>query len=309
MTTMARAEEGTRMTSGMKPSTMAVGAAGGCGCLALPVGVTLTAAVLLIVGRLGVLLLPLVIIFMIFHGLSLSGLGSIGQVNDDLTPVEQLCENAERQRDQSDQQNAEDVGAIATGDGLGQLELSPPDADGNNGNQPCTVPENLYKSIEDAGGICDVIGPVIIAAQIQYESGFDPKYVGSNGAEGISQVPRDVFMKLMGNDADPFDPKQSIKAQGTYLCELAGQVKDLEDRNMVTGNVLDLTLAAYDVGLDAVEQAKGVPATDEAQRYITGVRTWFAPMEGIGPPPRKLADIPDLRHDGGVGPSASSSPS
>ncbi|MEU6603370.1 lytic transglycosylase domain-containing protein [Streptomyces flaveolus] len=280
-------------------STKAAATAGGCGCLAIPLGAGLITGVLLIVGGLGVLLFPLVIIFMIFNGLSLSGLGGVGNINDDLTPVEQSCEDAERQLVQSDQADAERAAKITTGDGRGKLELSPPDNNGGgDGSQPCTVPADLYEPIQDAGGICDVIGPVTIAAQIQYESGFDPSFVGPNGAKGISQVPPDVFAKLK-DGADPTDSRQSISAQGEYLCSLADQVQDLLDHNEVTGNVLDLTLTAYDIGIDAVREAKGVPATNDSQSYIVGVRTWFAPMEGVGPPPRKLANVTGLRDDGG----------
>ncbi|MCX4564467.1 lytic transglycosylase domain-containing protein [Streptomyces phaeochromogenes] len=252
--------------------------------------------VLLIVGGLGVLLLPIVIIFMIFNGLSLSGLGGVGNVNEDLSAAEQRCEQAERELVDSDNPDADRVAKIISGDGRGVLELSPPDIAGNTGNQPCTVPLDLHKEIQEAGDICDVIGPVTIAAQIQYESGFDADFVGSNGAKGISQVPPDVFTQLRG-DADPTDSDESILAQGQHLCSLADQVQEMVNRQEVTGNVLDMTLAAYDAGIDAVRQAKGVPATNDSQSYIIGVRTWFASMEGVGPPPRKLANVTSLRDD------------
>lgn len=298
-------------TSGTKTAAVAMLTAGGCGCLSAPLGLGIVAGSVLIMGGLAVLLLPLVVIFMIFHGISVAGLGKAGNFNDDLTPVEQRCENAERARLENDEKSANRAAEIITGDGRGELELSPPDSDGGQGglgNQPCTVPEDLYQPIQDAGGVCDVIGPVTIAAQIQYESGFDAGFVGPGGVKGLSQVPTDVFTRLKGKDADPFDPKESISAQGRYLCELADQVSGLLGRKEVTGNTLDLVLTAYDSGIDAVRRAKGVPATARAQKYIVGVRTWFAPMEGVGPPPRKLADVPGLRDDG-VSSSSSPSPS
>ncbi|MGW5333117.1 lytic transglycosylase domain-containing protein [Streptomyces bauhiniae] len=293
-------------TGGTKTAAVAMLTAGGCGCLSAPLGLGIVAGAVLIMGGLAVLLLPLVVIFMIFHGISVAGLGKAGSFNDDLTAVEQRCENAERARLENDQQSANRAAEIITGDGRGELELSPPDsaAPSDVVNQPCTVPEDLYQSIQDAGQVCDVIGPVTIAAQIQYESGFDAGFVGPGGVKGLSQVPTDVFTRLKGEDADPLDPKESISAQGSYLCELADQVNGLLDRKEITGNTLDLVLTAYDSGIDAVRRAKGVPATSRAQKYIVGVRTWFAPMEGVGPPPRKLADVPGLRDDGaGASPS------
>ncbi|MET7609402.1 lytic transglycosylase domain-containing protein [Streptomyces avermitilis] len=284
------------MPTGTSPSMAAAATAGGCGCLALPLGIGLLTGVLLIVGGLGVLLLPIVIIFMIFNGLSLAGLGGVGDLHDDFTPVEQRCEDAERRLVGSGNFDTDRAEKITLGEGRGDLELSPPESFGGTGSQPCTVPADLYEPIQEAGDICDVIGPVTIAAQIQYESGFDPSFVGSNGAKGISQVPSDVFTQLKG-DADPTDPEESISAQGQYLCSLAEQVQNMVDRQEVTGNVLDMTLAAYDAGIDAVRQAKGVPATNDSQSYVLGVRTWFAPMEGVGPPPRKLANVQGLRDD------------
>ncbi|MFJ4634003.1 transglycosylase SLT domain-containing protein [Streptomyces sp. NPDC088847] len=136
-----------------------------------------------------------------------------------------------------------------------------------------------------------------IASQIEYESGFDADFIGLDKARGISQVPQEAFTRIEGEKADPFNARKSIDAQGKYLCELSGQIQDLLDQRKVSGNILDLTLSAYHSGLDSVVQAKGVPSTSDAQKYVTGVRTWFASMEGIGPVPRKLADVAAL-HDG-----------
>ncbi|MDQ0578176.1 lytic transglycosylase domain-containing protein [Streptomyces rishiriensis] len=285
---------------------MAVAAVGGFGCLAAPVGVALVTGVLILVGGLGVLLFPLVIIYMFFHGLSFSGLGSVGDLNSGLSDAEQRCETSERANLESDSQSAADrASRIITGDGLGKLEVTLSNGAEYAGGEPCTVPPDLYSVINSAGEVCDAIGPVVIAAQIQYESGFDSKFVGPNGAKGISQVPGDVFKRFQGEDADPFEPKESIAAQGKYLCDLSKQIGEMLERNELTGNLLDLTLTAYDVGIGTVRTAQAVPATNESQSYITGVRTWFATMEGVGPPPRKLAGVPGLRDDGGQsGPAA-----
>ncbi|MFJ3498465.1 lytic transglycosylase domain-containing protein [Streptomyces sp. NPDC086091] len=270
--------------SGVSTAVKAAAAAGGCGCLSLPLaGVVVVIAPVLIIGGLAILLLPLVILFLIFNGLPL---GSIGNTSD-LSLAEQFCEAKEQK---ANEENPEDVAArteqIVLGDGLGLLELSNVRGSTSQGFTPCTVPENLFDPIVEAGSVCDVIGPVTIAAQIQYESRFAADFVGPNGARGISQVPAAEFTRLAGEDADPLDPETSIAAQGDYLCELAEQTQQLLDTDQAEGNVLDLTLAAYDAGIDAVRQARGVPGTEESQSYVIGVRTWFAPMEGLGPPPR-----------------------
>ncbi|MEU8952482.1 lytic transglycosylase domain-containing protein [Streptomyces sp. NPDC048489] len=288
------------MTTGSKATTV-VAATTGLGCLAAPFGVAFMAGSIFLIGGFGILLLPIVIIYMIFNGLSLSGLGDLGNPNDGLTGIEQRCEDEESLQLHKDPDAvSRRAAAIITGDGHGELERSTPDSNGKLGNEPCTVPKDLYDTIQDAGGVCDAIGPVVIASQIQYESGFDAKFVGPNGAQGISQINTEEFKRLEGDDADPFDAKKSIDAQGKYLCELSKQVQDLLNQKEITGNMLDLTLSAYDVGIGSVQASKGVPPTNGSQRYIVGVRTWFASMEGIGPIPRKLAGVKQLRDDDGA---------
>ncbi|MFJ9319414.1 lysozyme family protein [Streptomyces globisporus] len=272
-------------------AVVATAAAGGCGCLALPVAMGTLVVVLIVIGGLGVLLLPLVVLFLIFNGLPL---GDFGGGDNALTPAEQRCESSERiLADAAPQAVADRTREVFLGDGKGLLETAP----GQEPVEPCTVPAELFEPIRLAGQVCDAIGPVVIAAQIQYESGFDRDFVGPDGTRGISQVPDDVFTALRGLDADPADPEESIAAQGDFLCELAGEAQTLIDSGQATGSVLDLTLGAYDVGLDAVRDAGGIPATEEAQSYLIGVRTWFAPMEGVGPPPRTYPDQPGLRDE------------
>lgn len=136
---------------------------------------------------------------------------------------------------------------------------------------------------------------MVIAAQIEHESSFNKDMRGNNGEEGISQLPPDKF-KEFGEDKDDndetraTDAEDSIMAQGKYLCSLAEKVKPIVDSGQAPEDqgVLDLALAAYDVGLDAVQKAKGVPETSSAQSYVLGVRSLFPRFEGIGgalPPP------------------------
>jgi hypothetical protein len=247
------------VTSGMKASTWVAATAGVLGFLSAPLAVTVVISVILVVGGLTILLFPIVLIFMFFNGLSFSGLGDLGDPYDGLTLIEKRCEDEEGFRARFNLDDASNrASAIITGDGRGKLEISVPDSDGEFGNRPCTVPEDLFDDIQAAGQFCGPIspGPVVIASQIQYESGFDRNFVGPNGARGISQVPKEVFTRLAGEEADPFDAKTSA--------------------------------------------AGGVPATDESQAYLVGVRTWFASMEGVGPIPRKISDIPSLQDDDGA---------
>ncbi|WP_367318313.1 transglycosylase SLT domain-containing protein [Streptomyces sp. HUAS ZL42] len=155
------------------------------------------------------------------------------------------------------------------------------ESDGKGQLNSATIPSQYVTLVEEAGNECTQIGAIVIAAQIQLESGWNEKLVGPDGAEGISQVPPDKF-KEFGEDADDndktsgLDAADSIKAQSKYMCSLAKEIDTLIANNEVKGDPLNLTLAAYDSGLDAVKQAKGVPDNDRAQSYIIGVRSGFA---------------------------------
>ncbi|MEU1319002.1 transglycosylase SLT domain-containing protein [Streptomyces tibetensis] len=241
-------ESGEGGTSTAVRNTIAAGT--GCGCLLSPLALLGTLVVIIIIGGFGVLLAPLIALILLFSG---GGDGSAGA--DD----------------------ADEVIAVFNGDGGGELDTS-------------TVPEDLVEPIEQAGDLCGAVGPVVIASQIERESGFNRELVGENGEEGISQLPPAVFEKYGedddGNDeTSAFDAEDSIMAQGRHLCDLAGQAQRMIDANEATGSVLDLALAGYHVGMDAVRAAKGVPQTNEAQGYVLAVRAQFAKYAGVAAPP------------------------
>ncbi|MEU9731296.1 lytic transglycosylase domain-containing protein [Streptomyces sp. NPDC048002] len=227
----------------------------GCGCLLSPVALVGTVIIVIVIGGLGVLLAPLIALILLF-----GGGGS----------------------DSDNQSTADEVIASLQGDGSGELD-------------PDTVPDDLVEPIEDAGELCGAIGPVVIAAQIERESGFDAALVGPDGEQGISQLPPDIFTQYGEDDDDndkvsALDAEDSIMAQGRYMCDLAEEAQQMVDNGEIiqgetTNSVLDLALAAYHVGMDAVRAAKGVPNTNEAQGYVLAVRAQFAKYEGIAAPP------------------------
>ncbi|MGW6016154.1 transglycosylase SLT domain-containing protein [Streptomyces sp. NPDC055210] len=248
------------------------------GFLAMPAGISLGILVTLVIGGLGVLLWPIVIIVMLFK-LGLTPPAGVDTDRPTLTAAEQDCENNEKNRfGDTDEERADRASEILLGNGDGDLETTLQDS-----REPCTVPREYFDTINAAGKACADIGPVLIAAQIQYETQFVDDFVGPNGAEGISQVPSDIFEEFGGKD--PFDTKDSISIQAKYLCSLAEETKELINSGEVTEpNFINLTLAAYDAGLDAVKEAKGIP--EGSEDYVLGVRFWFPSMVGVGDPPR-----------------------
>ncbi|GHE23977.1 lytic transglycosylase domain-containing protein [Streptomyces capillispiralis] len=282
---MVKSERG---SGGMpRAAVIALGVSVVLAAFAGPVILIVAVAAVLLIGGFGILLLPLVLFLVIIQGLPLAGIEDLGNADfDDLTQAERSCEETEALLVESNPDSQADrAERIVNGDGKGQLERV---TRGSPSGSACTVPNDMLEDMDEAGSVCDVIGPVTIAAQIMYESQFRTDFVGPNGARGVSQVPTEAFERLAEEGADPLDADVSIDVQGRYLCELAGQVQDLVGTGQAAGSVLDMTLAAYDVGIDAVREAKGVPASEDAQSYVVGVRLWFAPMEGVGPPPRKI---------------------
>jgi hypothetical protein len=223
--------------------------AGFLGCLFSPLIILILLVGVIVICAIGVIFWPLVLICQIF---GCGGGGGGGGVDTD------------------------QVAEAFNGDGKGEV-------------QEAAVPAAFLKYIQDAGEECDQIGPVVIAAQIQQESGFREQLIGPDGAKGISQLPPDKFDEY-GEDDDDNDKTSalnagdSIRAQGRYMCSLA---KDI-DRLIADGGVkdeepnsLDLTLAAYHLGLDEVRKAKGVPEYGGAQAYVFGIRTSFALYSGV----------------------------
>ncbi|MBO8188870.1 transglycosylase SLT domain-containing protein [Streptomyces spirodelae] len=238
---------------GMSGKATLIGLVGtGCGCMTLPAAAAGLIVLLIVFGGLGVLFAPIIALILFFGG---------GGGGDDVSPSDI---------------DTDEVSESVQGDGKGELHHD-------------TVPAELADTIEEAGGICDVIGPVVIAAQIEHESSFNEDMLGPNGEKGISQLPPDKFEEF-GEDEDDndetsaTDPEDSIMAQGRYMCSLAEKVKPLVDSGQAPEgqSVLDLTLAAYDVGLKAVQDAKGLPRSGTAQGYVITVRSLFPRFEGIG---------------------------
>lgn len=165
-----------------------------------------------------------------------------------------------------------------------------------------------------AGSMCKEITPPVIAAQIQQESGWNPnaqsysyekdpetgKTIKVPLAQGISQFIPGTW-KTWGRDDDgkggasPFHPGDAIMAQGRYDCALVKDVKGYIEAGQASGDVLDLTLAAYNAGPYAVKKYGGIPPYAETKNYVKTIKALIAKyskdLEEGGPIPggQKLA--------------------
>ncbi|MFF3504544.1 M23 family metallopeptidase [Streptomyces sp. NPDC003247] len=153
-------------------------------------------------------------------------------------------------------------------------------SDWTEGEEPGTstvngVNESYLPWLRKAAASCTVVTPSVLAAQIDQLSGWQNDTGGASGEQGIAGF-TDAEWRTWGKDDDgngrssPRDPADAVMALGRQDCSLAGEVTDLRTEGTVTGDLVDLTLAAYAVGTDAVTEAAGVPAG--AKTYLAEVK-------------------------------------
>lgn len=135
------------------------------------------------------------------------------------------------------------------------------------------VPAEYEADVLRAGSICQVVTPSVIAAQIDQESGWNPKAGSGAGAQGIAQFMPDTWASA-GKDgdgdgkADIWNPHDAIWSQGNYMCGLASQVESAKKAGRLTGDTLQLTLAAYNAGIGAVMKYGTIPPYAETTNYV-----------------------------------------
>ena len=122
--------------------------------------------------------------------------------------------------------------------------------------------------IKKAGALCSEITPAVIASLYSVENGF--KYgpdtdISPEGGRGPGRFTTAAWTAY-GKDGDG-DGKMDIlgvadpvMTTGYRLCDLVKQAQSWQKSGEVEGDTVDLALAAYDVGPDAVREAGGVPA-------------------------------------------------
>jgi hypothetical protein len=122
---------------------------------------------------------------------------------------------------------------------------------------PAWVPAHLRAAVSSAATE-NGLTPVLLAALLRSESGFDPRAVSPAGALGIAQFMPATAVGL--GLRDPFDPAQAIPAAARLL---SGHVRAF-------GSVA-LALAAYNAGPGAVRRYGGIPPYPETQGYVARI--------------------------------------
>jgi murein DD-endopeptidase MepM/ murein hydrolase activator NlpD len=159
--------------------------------------------------------------------------------------------------------------------------------------RPGTVPAAYEALVQQAGQTCPGITAPLLAAQLDAESGWNPNAVSDAGAQGLAQfMPATWAGQGIDGDRDgvrdPFNPADAIASEAAFMCALLAAVTG---DSTLTGDPLELALAAYNAGLGAVQRSAGVPPYPETQAYIARIRgltaTYADPAAsapGAGPP-------------------------
>ncbi|MFI0977400.1 M23 family metallopeptidase [Streptomyces sp. NPDC021093] len=136
------------------------------------------------------------------------------------------------------------------------------------------VDKSYVPWLKESAKKCAVLRPSVLAAQIDAHSGWSTDTAALSDATGIAGFSAAQWREW-GKDEDgngrssPLDPIDAIMALGRQDCALAGQMAELRTRGTVTGELLDLTLAAHTAGRGAVESAGRVPA--KARPYLVRI--------------------------------------
>ncbi|MGC8653125.1 MAG: transglycosylase SLT domain-containing protein [Candidatus Kryptoniota bacterium] len=134
-----------------------------------------------------------------------------------------------------------------------------------NANSSDSLLENVGKYsdiIDEAAGIFGLKSS-LIKAVIAAESAGRADSLSSKNAKGLMQL-MDSTARDMGV-TNPFDPRQNIMGGAKYL-------KSLLDK--FSGNV-ELALASYNAGPNAVEKHGGIPPYNETRNYIRRVLSFI----------------------------------
>ena len=99
------------------------------------------------------------------------------------------------------------------------------------------------------------VDPLLVAAIIQVESGYNPNALSPKGAEGLMQLMPETGRRWGVRDA--FNPEENIRAGVRYFRYLQDMFKD--DR---------LALAAYNAGENAVQRYGWIPPYQETVEYV-----------------------------------------
>jgi soluble lytic murein transglycosylase-like protein len=103
--------------------------------------------------------------------------------------------------------------------------------------------------------------PALLKAIVHIESSFNPEAISPRGAQGLMQLMPETAKRYGVSSRS--DPVESLEGGGRYMRDLL-TLFDFD---------LELALAAYNAGENAVVKFNGVPPFPETQSYVENVKT------------------------------------
>ncbi|GAB4585195.1 peptidoglycan DD-metalloendopeptidase family protein [Nocardia sp. IFM 10818] len=169
------------------------------------------------------------------------------------------------------------------------------------------VPPELEVWYRRAGSLCPQISSSLLAAQGQAESGFRRGLTSPAGAQGLAQFLPGTAASLAPDgqpyviDADGngvasvWDDGDAIIGQGRYMCTIAATVQGWLEEGKVTGDLTELTVAAYNAGEGAVLASGGMPNQyaahfSETRPYVARILAAEAGFRSMGSGGRFIPD-------------------
>ena len=141
----------------------------------------------------------------------------------------------------------------------------------NNGQSPSSVVSaNSYEGLIQSASDRYRIDPDLIRAVIKAESNFNSIARSNKGAMGLMQLMPETAR--LHNVGDVLDPSDNIEGGVRHLKLLLGRYQ---------GDV-ELSLAAYNAGVNAVEKYGGIPPFGETKDYIRRVLRYYDTYRGNG---------------------------
>jgi soluble lytic murein transglycosylase-like protein len=118
----------------------------------------------------------------------------------------------------------------------------------------------VYSGLIDDAARRAKVQPALLCAVIAVESAFDPNAISIKGAQGLMQL-RPGTARRYGVQR-PFDPAENLRGGARYLGDLLNRY----------GNDMELALAAYNAGEDAVDRhGRTIPPFAETRAYVPAV--------------------------------------
>jgi soluble lytic murein transglycosylase-like protein len=148
--------------------------------------------------------------------------------------------------------------------------IAPTSARSNDGGSAAArTPRAEIERVIKASAADYDVDPALIEAIIENESAFDSNATSSAGARGLMQLMPETADAL--GVTNSYDATQNVRGGTRYLRSLLDRFGKVE-----------LAVAAYNAGPDAVQKYGGVPPYEQTRRYVRNVLASYARRSQVG---------------------------